>query len=168
MKKRLANIIYNLISVIAIVVFCYSGYQLFTISKEYQEGEQEYEEIVEQVVSDDEEIERFKVDFAKLYEMNEDVVGWIRFEEPSIISYPIVHGTDNDEYLYRAFQGYDNTVGSIFVNAYNNPNFQDPCTIVYGHRMYNGTMFDQLGKYEDKKFWENIRIFTYIHRIIQK
>ena len=67
----------------------------------------EYEEIRELVIQEEpnketeEEKEpevqpRFTVDFATLQQMNPDTVGWIRFEEPSEISYPVVKGRDNE------------------------------------------------------------------------
>lgn len=158
-KVTFGKIIYGIVFALAIGVFCYCGFQLVSIFAGYHEGKKEYDSIAEQVVSIENSEDRFAVDFDKLYEMNEDVVGWIRFEEPAVINYPIVYGTDNDEYLHKTFQGYDNTVGSIFVNAYNSPTFEDPCTIVYGHRMNNGTMFNKLGEYEEKSFWEKYPFF---------
>lgn len=162
-KKR--NLLSNLILVLAIAVFCYSGYQLFQIYRGYKAGEDEYAEIYDEVVSitNEKNEERFTVDFKKLKKMNSEVVGWIRFEEPAIINYPIVQGKNNSKYLYKTFQGYKNTVGSIFVNCYNNADFEDRNTIVYGHRMYNGTMFDKFGKYEKKSFWEKYPHF-YIYK----
>ena len=158
-KKKKGDLLYNIILVVAIDIFCFAGFQLFSIYKGYYEGEKEYDSIAEQVISNDNNGDRFIVDFDALYEMNEDVVGWIRFEQPEVINYPVVYGSDNSEYLYKTFQGYDNTVGSIFVNAYNTPDFENQCTIIYGHRMNNGTMFNKLGEYEDKEFWEKYPYF---------
>lgn len=110
-----------------------------------------YEELRDVVVNDEEKYEEeVSIDFDKLYNVNKEVIGWIRFEEPAIINYPLVQGDDNEEYLYKTFEGYDNIVGCIFVNAANSSDFTDPCTLIFGHRMYNGTMFNKLGKYQDK------------------
>ena len=46
-----------------------------------------------------EESTRYTVDFEELWKVNEDIIAWIRFDEPSIISYPVVQGKDNQEYL---------------------------------------------------------------------
>ena len=46
------------------------------------------------------------------------------FDEPAVINYPVVQGSDNSEYLSKTFKGYDNTVGTIFVNAYNHADFK--------------------------------------------
>lgn len=164
-RKKKGRILSSLILIIAIIVFCFSGFQLFQIIKGYKDGEKEYNQLFEEVVTitTKEDEEKFTVDFDKLRMMNTDTVGWIRFDEPAIINYPIVHCGDNDKYLYKTFQGYENTVGSIFVNCYNNPDFEDRNTIVYGHRMNNGTMFNKLGEYEDKSFWQDYPYF-YIYK----
>ena len=91
------------------------------------------------------------VDFKSLKEINEEVVGWLYI--PSLdISYPIVHGTDDDYYLHRTFKRENIFAGSIFVEAKNSGDFQDPNTIVYGHNMKDGSMFGRLSRLtsEDK------------------
>ena len=99
------------------------------------------------------------VDFDALRQINPDVVAWIRFDEPAVINYPVVQGSDNSEYLSKTFKGYDNTVGTIFVNAYNHADFNDRNTIIYGHYMYNGTMFNELEQYHEKSsFHKYVRI----------
>ncbi|MDY5845898.1 MAG: class B sortase [Bariatricus sp.] len=163
-KKRYritaGTIVSKIILIIALAVFAYSAFQLFEIYYGYHEGEAEYEEIEKAAISiDNEEDDRYRVDFDALKEINPDVVAWIRFDEPAIINYPVVQGQDNEEYLHKTFKGYDNTVGSIFVNVDNNPDFSDRNTIIYGHHMNNGTMFNELEKYEDKEFWEKYPCF---------
>ena len=97
----------------------------------------------------------FSVDFDELKGINPDTVGWIRFyPEPSIINYPIVQTTDNEKYLHKTFSENDNTLGTIFLNADNNANFNDRNSIIYGHRMKDGSMFRKLDEYKDKFFWE--------------
>lgn len=155
-KKRKGSIISAIILIIALIVFAVSAFQLFKIYRGYQKGEEEYEELSDLAITieKEEEEQRYRVDFDELKKINPDVVAWIRFEEPAIISYPVVQGKDNEEYLYKTFKGYDNTVGTIFVNAYNQPDFHDRNTIIYGHYMNNGTMFNELEKYHKEEFWK--------------
>lgn len=85
------------------------------------------------------------VEFETLWETNKDIVGWVYLESLDI-SYPIVQAQDNDKYLHTSVKGTYNSAGSIFIDAWNHADFEDPHTIVYGHNMRNGTMFGSLKK----------------------
>ena len=161
--KKKSGLLSNLILILAVCVFVFSGYQLYQIFSEYHEGKKEYEEIRELVIQEEPKKEpeeqkepevqpRFTVDFATLQQMNPDTVGWIRFEEPSEISYPVVKGRDNEEYLTRTFEANDNKLGTLFVDKDNTGTFTDRNTIIYGHNMKNGTMFAKLLKFREESF----------------
>ena len=155
-KKGGSNIVSNIILVIAIVVFAVSAYKLYGIFSEYNKGDKEYQKIQDLVINtdkkDDTKEETFSVDFEKLLEMNSDVVGWIRFDEPSEINYPVVQGRDNEEYLKRTFEANTNKLGTLFVDVNNPGDFSGRNTFIYGHNMKNGSMFAQLLKYKDDSF----------------
>ena len=157
-RKKLdgAALLSSLMLLAAAGVFLYAMHNIWQIYDGYKAGEEEYQLVADEVVLEEstQEEEKITIDFAKLWEINPDVVAWIRFEEPAIINYPVVQGKDNDEYLTRTFKGYDNTCGTIFVNAMNQPDFSDRNTIIYGHYMNNGTMFNELEKYQDEAFWK--------------
>lgn len=156
------RLISNIVLVTACIVFCVSAFQLYRIISGYHRGKKEYDQVQEMAVTQKKEDgeTRFSVDFDALMEINPDTVGWIRFDpEPSQINYPLVQTTDNSTYLDKTFSANDNTVGAIFVNTYNNPDFNDKNTIIYGHRMNDSSMFHDLAKYEDKSFWEDNHYF---------
>ncbi len=97
------------------------------------------------------------VDWKSLKEINEDIVGWLYIGALDV-SYPVVHGEDDDYYLHRTFERTDNFAGSIFVEADNAGDFRDPNTIVYGHNMLNGSMFGSLSNLtsgQEPKYKEN-------------
>ncbi|WP_277238723.1 class B sortase [Merdimonas faecis] len=158
-EKKKSNLILNMILVLALIVFAVSAYQLFGIIKGYMDGRNEYEEIRDLAIESsggDDEPEGFRVNFDELLAVNPDTIGWIRFSpEPAIINYPIVQGEDNEEYLHKTFSANENTLGAIFLNAGNSPDFSDRNSIVYGHRMKDGSMFRHLQDYEDQSFWES-------------
>lgn len=163
-KKGIGNIISTIILLIALAVFAYSAFQLYQIFRGYSEGQNEYEEVIALAIEgNDKDENEFKVNFDELMNINADTVGWIRFyPEPAQINYPVVQGPDNDLYLSKTFSANDNTVGAIFVNVYNNPDFNDKHTIVYGHRMNDNSMFHDLAKYREKDFWkENPYFYIY-------
>lgn len=166
-QKKGFGIVSTIILIIAIAVFCFAGFQLFKILKGYYDGRSEYKDIEKLAVTTDHEDEQgdgFSVDFDKLKAINPDTIGWIRFDpEPAIINYPIVHTTDNSTYLKKTFSKNENTLGAIFMNTYNNPDFNDKNTIIYGHRMRDGSMFKGLWKYDEKSFYDanpNFYIYT--------
>ena len=173
--KRKTNVISNAILVFAVGIFLFSAYKLYTIYDEYNKGDKEYQSIIEDVVSIEEPKETtdteegdsegnavFQVDFDKLQSVNKEVVGWIRFENPSKISYPIVQAEDNDKYLKTTVEGKKNGAGSIFMDANNTADFSDRNTFIYGHNMKNGSMFGQLRKYKSYDFYkENPYFYIY-------
>lgn len=146
-KKNLINI--------AIVFLCgvilFSSYNIYKKIYGYKKGQDEYKNIAEIANNIDENNNKKEIDFDELLSINQDTVAWIKFQkEPSIINYPVVQTDNNEEYLYKTFKKNENTVGAIFMDYENNPNFKDKNTIIYGHRMYDATMFNGL-KYFSKK-----------------
>ena len=160
--KKGKGIVSNLILIVALAVFAVSAYQLFKIGKGYYDGRSEYDKIRDLAIETKDDggddagnQPRYQVNFDELMALNSDTIGWIRFDpEPAIINYPIVQGKDNQEYLHKTFSANDNSLGTIFLNVENNPNFRDQNSIIYGHRMKDGSMFRHLQDYEDRAFWE--------------
>ena len=160
-KKKRGGAVSTIILVIALAVFCFSAYQLYGIFGGYFKGQKEYDKIRELAIDEEGEGENtFRVNFDELKAINPDTVGWLRFDpEPSQINYPLVQTDNNDLYLSKTFSANENTVGAIFVNYINHPDFNDKNTIIYGHRMKDNSMFHELEKYQDKSFWEENQYF---------
>ena len=83
------------------------------------------------------------INLEALRQVNPDVIGWVMIPDTKI-NYPILQGTDNDYYLGHTWQGVKNSVGSIFMEYRNTPDFTDYNTILYGHNMNDGSMFANL------------------------
>lgn len=155
--KRRGGATSLVILVIALAVFCFSGFQLYKIFGGYFKGQKEYDKLRELAIDDK---DNFRVDFDELMAINPDTVGWLRFyPEPSQINYPLVQTDNNDLYLSKTFSANDNTVGAIFLNYINHPDFNDKNTIIYGHRMKDNSMFHDLEKYQDESFWKDNQYF---------
>lgn len=169
-KKTVSDFLISFLLVIAIGVFLYAAYQLYSIYSEYKKGVDEYNKIEEIAVSrnpnkkiEDEGTEEkdkpakpeapIAVDFDELKRINPDVVGWIYIEGIEV-SYPVVKGRDNDQYLYHTYEGNYNIAGSIFLEYTNKGNFSDCNTIIYGHNMKNGSMFGTLKYFTEKDAYE--------------
>lgn len=168
-KNKTGNIISTIILIIAVCVFVVAAYQLLLNVLPYYQGGKDYDKVKALAVQTDgtddkdaktsgeEQVEEaalgFKVDFATLLEMNPDTVAWIRFDEPSIISYPVVKSQDNNEYLTKTFTANDNKLGAIFVDKDCASDFSGRNTLIYGHHLnYGGEMFSRLNEYADESF----------------
>lgn len=92
------------------------------------------------------------VDLEALREVNQDIIGWIMIPGTEL-SYPLLKGEDNRYYLIRDWKKERSSGGAIFVEETNNPDLTDFHTIIYGHRMRNGSMFAALKDYQDQDFW---------------
>lgn len=163
-KRAAFDVLSGTILIVAVCVFVFSLYQLAIMLIPYHTGGQEYEEIQNLAVTADEDGSGFSVDFDALLEINPDTIAWIRFDEPSIINYPVVKSADNNEYLTKTFAENDNKLGAIFMDMRNSSDFSDRNTIIYGHHLnVSPEMFSRLHLYEDEEFCRehpNFYIYT--------
>lgn len=153
-QKRVAfDALSGTILIVAVCVFVFSLYQLVMMLVPYHTGGQEYDEIKDLAITSDGGAEGFSVDFDALLDINPDTIAWIRFDEPSIINYPVVKSADNNEYLTKTFAENDNKLGAIFMDMRNSSDFSDKNTIIYGHHLnVSPDMFSRLHLYEDEEF----------------
>ncbi len=91
-----------------------------------------------------------KVDLTPLKDINEEVMGWILI--PGMLSYPLMAGEDNHFYLEHSWKGDYNSVGAIFLDCRNSKGLDEFNAILYGHRMYDRSMFGLLDEYSDQDF----------------
>lgn len=166
----------------------YSIYNLVSIQLNYKKGEELYENIKEQVVVTKQPVETvtpetddngdtqdkednqdkqtpldISVDFDTLEKVNSDIVGWLHLPYGSI-SYPLLQGEDNDNYLHHAYDKTSNNFGSIFIDYRNTNNLSDKHTIIYGHNMKNGSMFGTLKNFCDETFYKKNKYFFILTR----
>lgn len=93
-----------------------------------------------------------KMDLEGLRQENPDVLGWISIPETPL-SYPVLQGEDNDFYLKHTWQKASSIVGSVFMDFRSSAELTDFNTIIYGHRMRDGSMFASLKYYRDQEHW---------------
>ena len=154
-NKKLA---YDIIIVCLLVVIGFSGYKIYTIVSGYMASRNTYEDIREDVAK-----EGFTgdINWDKLRKTNEDVVGWIYLED-SNIDYPIVKSHDNKEYLNTLFDKTYGVSGSIFVDCNTKKPFEQFSTVVYGHHMKDGSMFNNLKRFKDRDYADSHSRFELI------
>lgn len=154
-KRKKSSTVYRIVIVLLLAVIAFSLYKIGTILHEYHVGTEEYEKVQSAAGTDGSSFSG-EVDFEALLETNEDVKAWI-YSEDTVINYPVVQGEDNQYYLYRMINGEWNGKGSIFIDYRCENPFSDFNTILYGHRMRDGSMFDSLAEYRDRDYYEKHR-----------
>ena len=88
-----------------------------------------------------------------LKQENPDVVGILEIENTNI-SYPVVQGNDNQYYMTHNYKKEKSKNGAIFLDKDYDWNLESNNLLIYGHNLNNGTMFQELLKYEDEKYYE--------------
>ena len=159
MKKKKIRFL-DVLIVLLLAVFLFSAVMLLRTMREYAKGREEYSTLKEQVtlqtkpdeVTDDWAYLDF--DYDSLREINGDFLFWIDIPGTGI-SYPVVQSTNNDYYLRRTFAGEWNVGGVIFVDYRCSGDLSSPNTVIYGHRMNDGSMFTALRKFVDSSFLED-------------
>lgn len=158
-KKAVKIKIGFIISGLIIIIF--AAYMLIIQVGDYKKASRIYDDTTKQyvktfkdTVKNDNELSHDKsdwaemvdVDLAGLCEINEDIVGWIYFENLDI-SYPVLFSGDDSTYLRKSYTGENVQAGSIFMEGKNTKDFSDSHTIIYGHNMKDLSMFGKLKYY---------------------
>lgn len=161
MRKKAALVIGTAMILVSLVL-------LASALLDYKKAENTYDELNEAYVmltGEAEETENWwyesvDIELAELAAENPDVIGWIRFDNIEVLSYPIMYSGDNETYLRTDIYGNHSTAGSIFMEGACAPDFEDCHTILYGHNMKNLSMFGSLKQYKTEGFYEENRYFT--------
>lgn len=189
-KRTFGDVIRVLVMLAALCIFCYSGFRLFNIYREYKAGSDEYQNLedfaklpegmggdggdsqngslIEGTTVDGKKEMENPIDFKGLQEINKEVIAWINIEALDI-SYPVAQGKDNEYYLHNTIKKNYNFAGSIFMDYECKPNFSDKNTLIYGHNMKDGSMFGTLKKfYEDEVYQKSPYFWIYTPEKIYK
>lgn len=173
MKKA----VYITLIAILLIVFGVSAFQVIRYFSEAKEQQAHYNELssikeeaqnaakaTETTPSSAEETETKETEatelvmlpgYAELYEMNPDLVGWIKIDGTEV-DYPVMQTSmDNkDFYLKRNFDKEDSARGCIYVREECDVFRPSDNVTIYGHTMIDGSMFADLHEYVDKEAWE--------------
>lgn len=145
-NRKKPGILYRIIMLILLGIMIFCTYKIITIICEYREGTAVYDELAE--IANAVPSEDMHIDFDALKKENEDIIAWL-YSEDTVINYPVVQGDDNAFYLYRLVDKTWNVKGSLFADYRCENPFEDFNTVIYGHRMNDGSMFKCLLEYRD-------------------
>ena len=151
-----------------LAVFLFALYNMISIIRNYREIDRTYDGAAAQFTevpaqSPEEETSGVgvpEVDFDALTAVNDDAIGWIYIEDTDI-SYPLLCGRDNQQYLFQSYEKKYLTAGSIYIDYRCSRDFADSRTVVYGHNMHNGSMFGKLDKFTRESYMKK-HPFVYI------
>ncbi|MDR1358310.1 MAG: class B sortase [Coriobacteriales bacterium] len=108
------------------------------------------------VVDPNLQVDELSFDWEALSALNPDVVGWIIVPGTNI-NYPIVQGTNNDYYLYHLFDSSSSGTGAIFADYEGSATLTGQHNIIYGHNMFDGSMFSDMLMYTNQGYFDEHR-----------
>ena len=178
--KRRKRIIYIFVYILLSILIVISAIYIikFLLSKEEAKKESE---LLDTVEINNNEIEKEKKDteettektnevenketermlkVKELQKENADIVGWLEIENTNI-SYPVLQGEDNEYYMTHNYKKEKSKNGSIFLNKDYDWNIPSSNLLMYGHNLGNGTMFQELLKYQNKEFYNNHKVIRF-------
>ena len=92
------------------------------------------------------------LNFDALLGLCEDSVGWIYQED--IMSYPVVQGEDNNQYLRNMINGKYNVAGTLFVDSRFPQGLKGRYSTIYGHNMDDKSMFGSITSYKNEEYYK--------------
>ena len=101
-------------------------------------------------------------EYAQLYEMNSDMVGWLSIEGTNV-NYPVMQTPQEPNYyLYRDFYKNSSRGGCLYAQERCDINKPSDNITIYGHNTRGGAiMFNALNGYTKKSFWESHRYIRF-------
>ncbi|WP_056969514.1 class B sortase [Lacticaseibacillus thailandensis] len=91
------------------------------------------------------------VNWRKLHQINPKIKAWI-YVPGTRINYAVMAGSNNTYYLHHDERDQASVSGQIFIDYRDKPNFTARNTFLYGHNMYNGSMFAGLNDFLKQEF----------------
>jgi sortase B len=154
--------ILGLLIVVFAILFCVSAYMLIDYYRQGHKAEQAFDETRDIVAAADPgDATSMQAALAKIYEQNNDFVGWLKIFGTDV-DYPVVQTPDDPEYyLRRNFNREYSVPGTLFASDISDIERPSAVILIYGHHMKNGTMFGPLMKYTKKSFYEDHRFLRF-------
>ena len=146
MKK----ITYRIIMVLLIGIMLISSYFIYKNKTEDKIQENIYEEIIEvakEKENKEENEEQQEINMQELYNVNNDIVGWLKIDNTNI-NYPVMQTKNTPNYyLRRNFYKEYSQWGTPFLSENCDIQSSDNL-IIYGHHINNSKMFGELEHYK--------------------
>lgn len=159
MKNKISHVIFIVSTTVAIMAL--AGILWYFLRPKTQPQPQKTSSLL--TISTSSELPANPINFAQLQKRNKDVYAWIKIPNTQI-DYPILQSyTEADSFYlnHNIDKNYDIN-GAIYTEKQNALDFSDPNTVIYGHNMLDGSMFQNLHLFRDKTFFDENR-YIYIY-----
>ncbi len=93
------------------------------------------------------------LDISPLINFNKKTIGVIGIPGTKIYL-PFCSSTSDEEWDHTLYNGKNNIHGTIYMDKNNHELLLDKVTVLYGHNMKDGTMFRDLNRFLDKKYFD--------------
>ena len=161
-KKGFSNILSTILLIVGIALLIAAAIMFGKTQVDYYAQDVINQELAAYTTVPEKKDEAPVIDWAGLKAVNSQVVGWIQIPG-SQINYPVYQTTDNEYYLHTNAKGEWSIGGQIFMDYENNPNgLIDQQTILYGHHMRNGSMFQFIGALNDQNTFNKVETIWYV------
>lgn len=162
-NRKRKNRILDVLIVLLILVMVFCGVQIVRALYSYHTGTKAYQAlqkeagVTEQKRGDgnsrsDSSENGIHVNWPKVSRKYPDVKAWL-WQKDTVINYPVAQSSDNEYYLHRLLNGKWNGKGTLFLDFRNRRPFtKDFLTVIYGHRMRDGSMFWTLADYRKDSY----------------
>lgn len=159
-NNNMNKILYYQIIILLVVLITISSFFIYKQIKEDNEQESIFNELNE-IIQDDKpnnlnnnSNENTDININELYNINKDLIGWIKINNTDI-NYPVMQTKNNpDYYLRRNFNKEYSSWGTPYLEEECNMNSSSNL-VIYGHHINGNKMFGELEKYKDKNFYES-------------
>ena len=166
-RRRRGGILSTLFIVVGIALLAAAASMWGKAQLRYHEADKNNEELAQYVTvfdekQDDEVSEAPEVDWASLKAINDEVCGWLQVPGTTI-NYPVYQADNNERYLRNSATGEYLVSGQLFVDYECTwPGMVDLNTLIYGHHLINGTMFEQIAAMDDQARFDEINTVWYV------
>ena len=160
MKKVLIIIIYIILVFLIVISIKYTLKEFYWKKEAIKETK-----IIDTIEIDEKKVTKESskkmLQVRSLKQENQDIIGFLEIENTNI-SYPVVQGKDNEFYMTHNYKKEKSKNGAIFLDKNYDWNIESNNLLIYGHNLNNGTMFQELLKYENEDYYKEhpIILFT--------
>lgn len=171
MREKIRKVLFVISTIVTIGALAGIGWYFLTRHKEQETVEEVKDKVIETIDKCDEQGNPYlryylinnnvvQEQYKDVFIENMDFVGWITIDDTNV-DYPVVYTPEDEQYyLRRNFYKEYSSGGVPFISVGTTLNISDN-TIIFGHSMNDGSMFQNIKNYEDEEFYKSHKYITF-------